>query len=84
MVLIGFFVFSYPESDSFDSSPSGGIVSFLAVCIHLAKYHGLIKLTNYIDTIAKRRHLKKCTRDFAAGIYLSEAPFPPRFLFRVV
>jgi hypothetical protein len=45
--------------------------------------HGLIK---YLDFEAKCRHLKKLTmkRDFAAGVYLSEAPSPPRFLFGVV
>jgi hypothetical protein len=46
----------------------------------MACAHGLI---NYIDTKAKCRHLKKWTRKgtFAAGVYLSEAPSPPRFLF---
>ncbi len=33
----------------------------------------------YIDTEAKCRHMKKlsCEGNFAAGVYLSEAPFPP-------
>ena len=39
-------------------------------------------LTIY-DTKAKCRHPKKIDleRDFVAGVYLSEAPSPPRFLF---
>jgi hypothetical protein len=45
------------------------------------KEHGLI---NYVYTNAKCRHLKKFTyRDFAAGVYLSEDPSPPTFLFGV-
>jgi hypothetical protein len=32
----------------------------------------------------KYRYLKKLTSDFAAVVYLSEAPSPPRFLFGVV
>ncbi len=37
------------------------------------------RLINYIDTKAKCRHLKKltCKGDFAAGVYLCEAPSPP-------
>ncbi len=39
-------------------------------------------LINYMDTKAKCRHLKNWPRDFAAGVYLSEAPSHPyRFLF---
>jgi hypothetical protein len=36
------------------------------------------------DTKAKCRHLKKltCKKNIAAGVYLSEAPSPPIFLFR--
>ncbi len=45
--------------------------------------HGLI---NYIDTKAKCRHLKKltCKGTLRAGIYLSETPYPLKFLFEVV
>jgi hypothetical protein len=36
-------------------------------------------LKNYIDTKVKCCHLKKftCEGDFAAGVYLTEAPSPP-------
>jgi hypothetical protein len=38
-----------------------------------------------IESNAKGRHKKKLpVRDFAAGVYLREAPYPPRFLFGVV
>jgi hypothetical protein len=39
-----------------------------------------------IESNAKCRYLKKltCKRTFAAGVYLSEAPSPPRFLFGMV
>jgi hypothetical protein len=50
-----------------------------------AVIHGLIKY-RHIDTKAKCRHLKiiHLFRGFAAGVYLSEAPSLPRFLFGVV
>ncbi len=38
-----------------------------------------------IESNAKCRHLKSdLERDFAAGMYLSEASFPPRYCLRVV
>jgi hypothetical protein len=39
-----------------------------------------------IESNAKGRYLKKIylKRDFAAGVYLPEAPSPPRFLFGAV
>jgi hypothetical protein len=39
-----------------------------------------------IESNDKCRYPKKIDllRDFAAGVYLSEAPSPPRFVFRVV
>jgi hypothetical protein len=47
--------------------------------VNCANYiHGLI---NKIGTKAKCRHLKKL---ICKGVYLSEAPSPPRFLFGVV
>jgi hypothetical protein len=53
---------------------------FLSLFIHIEELKNL-GLINYVDTRAKFRHLKKFTSKgtFAAGVYLSEAPFPPRF-----
>jgi hypothetical protein len=44
------------------------------------------RMITLIESNVKCRHLKKIDlkRDFAAGVYLSEAPAPPRFLFGAV
>jgi hypothetical protein len=58
------------------------LIKDLKIFFHSAQYLRRHELTNYIDTTAKRRHLKKftCKGTFAAGLYPSEAPSPSNFV----